>query len=1187
MSILDPNGIFCKARSCIHTKYDSHQFNHSKKDIEWNLNILEELRRTGIADENCCNKDERDVSASPPCPLTAFLQEPNLLENSFKTGKMEDPLADMRRQLDIQFPTGHPDRHLCAQQVAVAIYKRIIASDSIDDLQMAITYFREVLALRRPDKPLFPIALYYVADAIHARFMKLGIKADLEEAIQLHRESLKLRPPGHSFRRDSLNGLAFAMSSSYQLSNSIEDLQETIKYLSEVPSLCPPKSLIFATALYQLAKALYIRYTRLDDVIDLEEAIKCHNDALKFRLSGGDRVDSLNQLAVAVKARFDRDGDMHDLEEAITYFSEARRLCSPQKHRCLVIISKLCILTASPPCPLTAFLQEPNLLENSFKTGKMEDPLADMRRQLDIQFPTGHPDRHLCAQQVAVAIYKRIIASDSIDDLQMAITYFREVLALRRPDKPLFPIALYYVADAIHARFMKLGIKADLEEAIQLHRESLKLRPPGHSFRRDSLNGLAFAMSSSYQLSNSIEDLQETIKYLSEVPSLCPPKSLIFATALYQLAKALYIRYTRLDDVIDLEEAIKCHNDALKFRLSGGDRVDSLNQLAVAVKARFDRDGDMHDLEEAITYFSEARRLCSPQVDDSYAESLNNFACAVYARFQQLGRAEDLEEAIACNRKVLPFRASEDSRRTSLGNLGTELVSRFKKYGRMEDLGEAIEHLREALDLNPRSNAVPLDNLGNAIFTLFQARGKREDLEEAILYLRRALILLPDPNGRRFISLNHLGTALSAQFKKFGSLDKDMKEYYRLSTNDLEESILYLREAVGLCPPHSPFRADCRNNLGAALYTRFQDSRNELDVEESIKYHREALNFHPPSDADRFVYLNNLANAIHARFKFTQCGGMDDLNEAITLHTEALKLHSVGYADPAHSLNNLSGAMTTRFRILARKLYGVDVATIYHRKGLNLRASEQCDYAMSSLKDIEDSIVNLRNAIQLTGDIGNPRKQIYLHNLSVCLRMRYVRLGELRDIDDAIVHSQMAAELIRQDSPEMSQYLFELGLAQNLRFEHLDKREDLVDSISSLRAAAQSKAANPHHALSAARAWADIASQHYSPSSALEGYRTALEILPKVAWLGLNITSRQEKLMEEDSENLSSLSATCAIQVGRLEEAVELLDLGRSVSWQQAASLRTDLEKLREVNPELADQLAVVGRKLDARFGSS
>jgi hypothetical protein len=97
----------------------------------------------------------------------------------------------------------------------------------------------------------------------------------------------------------------------------------------------------------------------------------------------------------------------------------------------------------------------------------------------------------------------------------------------------------------------------------------------------------------------------------------------------------------------------------------------------------------------------------------------------------------------------------------------------------------------------------------------------------------------------------------------------------------------------------------------------------------------------------------------------------------------------------------------------------------------------------------------------------------------------------------------------------------------------------------------------------------------------LEGYHIALDVLPKVVWLGLSMPSRQHLLFQEETKHLSCLAATCTIQQGFLEVAVELLDLCRSVLWQQASLLRAEMEKLKQIEPELADQLERVGRKFD------
>jgi len=146
----------------------------------------------------------------------------------------------------------------------------------------------------------------------------------------------------------------------------------------------------------------------------------------------------------------------------------------------------------------------------------------------------------------------------------------------------------------------------------------------------------------------------------------------------------------------------------------------------------------------------------------------------------------------------------------------------------------------------------------------------------------------------------------------------------------------------------------------------------------------------------------------------------------------------------------------------------------------------------------------------------------------------------------------------------------------------LKEEFNLVAAISAFKEAACSNTAYPTTAFNAAQKWADVARRNGNHLSALDGYRTALEILPKIAWLGLNVLSRHAQLIQAESENQGCLAAACAIQLGCLEEAVVLLDLGRSVFWQQASSLRGDLEALREENNDLAEELERVGRKLDA-----
>jgi CHAT domain-containing protein len=69
--------------------------------------------------------------------------------------------------------------------------------------------------------------------------------------------------------------------------------------------------------------------------------------------------------------------------------------------------------------------------------------------------------------------------------------------------------------------------------------------------------------------------------------------------------------------------------------------------------------------------------------------------------------------------------------------------------------------------------------------------------------------------------------------------------------------------------------------------------------------------------------------------------------------------------------------------------------------------------------------------------------------------------------------------------------------------------------------------------------------------------------------------------LERQTEGFACEAASCAIELGKLEKAVEFLELGRSLFWGQATELRTDTVKLRQQNATLANRLEQLGKILD------
>jgi hypothetical protein len=345
-----------------------------------------------------------------------------------------------------------------------------------------------------------------------------------------------------------------------------------------------------------------------------------------------------------------------------------------------------------------------------------------------------------------------------------------------------------------------------------------------------------------------------------------------------------------------------------------------------------------------------------------------------------------------------------------------------------------------------------------------------------------------------------------------------------------------------------PNKAMYLSHLGLSQLVRFKRLGELTDIEDSISNQYTALQLTKDGHPNKPIRLSNLGLA--QRTRFDHSGELTDLENSISNLYKAGQLTDDRYPEKAVCLSNLSASQHTRFECLGE------------------------------WTDIENCILNLEKAVQLTYD-RNPDKASYLSNLGACQLTCYECFGELTEVKHSISNLRKAVHFTDDEDIYKTRYLANLSNSHGAHFKRLCEPTDLGASISSLKLVAQSKTAFPCDALHAARDWADLSYHHQDASSALDGYCTALEMLPKVAWLGLSTASCLSSLSQEDSEHLSCLAATCAIWQGRLEKSVELLDLGRSVFWQQVLSLQVELEELKEMELELADQLEKVGQKLD------
>ncbi|KAF8510032.1 CHAT domain-containing protein [Gautieria morchelliformis] len=456
------------------------------------------------------------------------------------------------------------------------------------------------------------------------------------------------------------------------------------------------------------------------------------------------------------------------------------------------------------------------------------------------------------------------------------------------------------------------------------------------------------------------------------------------------------------------------------------------------------------------------------------------------------------------------------------------LATRFNESAEQDDLNSAISLCREALHLLPaphHGRSSFLNDIANALLIRFKQSGRHEDLEEAISVHREALELRPAPHPDRSISLNNVATALSTRFKQSGRHE------------DLEEAISLHREALELQPAPHPDRSSSLNSIANALITRFGQSGRHEDLEEAISLHREALELRPAPHPLRSSSLNNIANALSTRFK--QSGRHEDLEEAISLHREALELRPAPHPDRSSSLNNIANVLWTRFRQSGRH------------------------------EDLEEAISLYREALELR-PAPHPDRSSSLYNIATALSARFEQSGRHEDLQEAILFLQDALSLLAAGHPSTCIYSSNLGNMFMTAYTHSNDSGDLQSAMDVFRKAVACETAPASQRFRAARAWTIHAdSIHHS---ALDAYQAAIELLPRLAMLSLDLPSRQQALTS-GTDGLACAAAACAIESGQFERAVELLEEGRAVFWSQALQLRTPMTDLRKVAPRLEGTL--------------
>jgi tetratricopeptide (TPR) repeat protein len=512
-------------------------------------------------------------------------------------------------------------------------------------------------------------------------------------------------------------------------------------------------------------------------------------------------------------------------------------------------------------------------------------------------------------------------------------------------------------------------------------------------------------------------------------------------------------------------------------------------------------------------------------------------AVAAWDDFDDHGNLERLEQAIVYFQSIIYVISEDDPRLPAiLSNLGSCLFRRFERLGNVADINDSIAQKEKAVNLIPEgdsSRSGYLSNLGNSLEVRFDRFGNLADLDKAIISKQVAVDLTPEGHPNKPGRLNNLASSLEARFKRLGGLV------------DIDDAIISNQAAVDLTPNGHPDKSVYLNNRGIILQTRFQHLGNLSDLNNAIASKQAAVDLIPDSHPSKPGRLSNLGNSLLDRFQ--RLGDLASLEDAVTATQAAINLTPDGHPSKPSYLSNLGNSLLARFQ------------------------------KFGSLVDINNAVISKQAAVNLTPQ-GHPDLPNRLNHLGYFLQVRFERLGNLADIEDAITFNQASVSLTPEDHPNKLLHLNGLGNALWNRSIHLQSSRDADAAITHLSAAAKTRVGLPIERFRAAKLWSSISSRTNHPSL-LAAYECAISIMPLVAWSGIPITDRHHFLIEMGG--ITRDAAAAAISLKKYDMALEWLEQGRSIVWNQILQLRTPVDDLRAVRPELADRLVCISQILD------
>lgn len=635
-------------------------------------------------------------------------------------------------------------------------------------------------------------------------------------------------------------------------------------------------------------------------------------------------------------------------------------------------------------------------------------------------------------------------------------------------------------------------------------------------------------------------------------------------TCLYELSVALGDRFRHTGQTEDLKERM----ELLELALSGSLTLEWKDlvqcELGAALRYHSIYAGDHNHLLEA--YKIHASLLDRhPEGSPIRPRLLYELALTVFDRNDPLDDATRCSTLLDETLRLLP--ESDPRRYTAHYILAADLVRRFPREGDISLLHAAVTIHRRLICVQPSSHPdywMTFYGLGTCLANLYEQTGDLACLTEAEDSCRRAY------DKQNFGSdYNRVRVTLLLTWPL-------LLRYFQLGDiQDLHECIRVLQPCRGL-NTSQVLRSNIITQLAVSLYERYCMLGKADDLDDSIGLLREGLTTAPQGRLH--AVLNNLSGCLQVRYE--RDGMVGDMVEAIDLCRECVSLSQRNYA--GQSIFNLADVLSQYHEDVGdtgKLEEAIEICETWLTSGQRkreenrLRGSFLHKYAKAlmlryscyhRIADLNSAASCYEEALKFR-PVGHSSRYESLTDLADVLVYRFEATHSLKDISRAEDLLGSALDCLPVGNLGYATVLFKMARLHLLEMAPCFSVHTALENLLLAVKNAQQNA--PMRLTSALDVFKQLEQNDPSFQSdpalrqtLLNAYMATISLLPRVAYFGLDITSRLRVLAKSDS--LAADGAAHALLLGQAKIALEMLEHGRGVFWSQHLRLRSEFNAL-------------------------